>query len=258
MAESKLKIDVRRAAILEKLMRDGSVQTEDLVKQLNATSVTIRTDLAALEREGQLVRTRGGAIYISPRAPQSPMPDDGILNASEKRKIASAVAALVKNGTSILINAGTTTQFIAEALTGHQNLNIVTNSLPVAMKLGAMPTFHVIMLGGKINTQYGFTFGTDVKEQLACYHTDMSIMSIDGISAECGISTHLAEEAIIDRMMLEHSTQHIIAADHTKVGRVGFTNIQRNLASFTLVTDSLAAKDTCEKLENCGVKIVSR
>lgn len=257
MAESKLKIDVRRAAILEKLLQDGSVQTEDLAKQLNATSVTIRTDLAALEREGQLIRTRGGAIYISSRASRPSAPDDGILNAAEKRKIASAVAALVKNGTSILINAGTTTQFIAEALTGRQNLNIVTNSLPVAMKLGAMPTFHVIMLGGKINTQYGFTFGTDVKEQLACYHTDMSIMSIDGVSAECGISTHLAEEAIIDRMMLEHSTQHIIAADHTKVGRVGFTNIQRNLASFTLVTDSLASKDTCERLENCGVKIVT-
>lgn len=256
MAESKLKIDVRRAAILEKLLREGSVQTDDLAKQLNATSVTIRTDLAALEREGQLIRTRGGAIHISPRTPQPSVPDDGILNADEKRRIASAVAALVKNGTSILINAGTTTQFIAEALTGHQNLNIVTNSLPVAMKLGAVPTFHVIMLGGRINTQYGFTFGTDVKEQLARYHTDMSIMSIDGMSAECGISTHLAEEAIIDRLMLEHSTQHVIAADHTKVGRVGFTNIQRNLASFTLVTDSLAEKTTCERLGNCGVEII--
>lgn len=255
MPESKLKIDVRRAAILEKLLQNGSVQTDDLAKRLNATSVTIRTDLAALEREGQLIRTRGGAIRISPQTLQPSVPDDGILNANEKRRIASAVAALVKNGTSILINAGTTTQFIAEALTGHQNLNIVTNSLPVAMKLGAVPTFHVIMLGGKINAQYGFTFGTDVKEQLARYHTDMSIMSIDGVSAECGISTHLAEEAIIDRLMLEHSTRHVIAADHTKVGRVGFTNIQKDLTSFTLVTDDLAEKNTCERLENCGVVI---
>lgn len=255
MAESKLKIDVRRAAILERLLREGSVQTENLVKQFNATPVTIRTDLAALEREGHLIRTRGGAIHISPRTSSSVL-DDGILNADEKRRIASAVAALVKNGTSILMNAGTTTQFIAEALTGHQNLNIVTNSLPVAMKLGAVPTFHVIMLGGRINAQYGFTFGTDVKEQLARYHADMSIMSIDGVSAECGVSTHLAEEAIIDRMMLEHSTQHVIAADHSKVGRVGFTNIQRNIASFTLVTDSSVEKSTCERLERCGVEII--
>lgn len=255
MAESKLKIDVRRAAILEKLLREGSVQTENLVKQFNATPVTIRTDLAALEREGHLIRTRGGAIHISPRTSSSVL-DDGILNADEKRRIASAVAALVKNGTSILMNAGTTTQFIAEALTGHQNLNIVTNSLPVAMKLGAVPTFHVIMLGGRINAQYGFTFGTDVKEQLTRYHADISIMSIDGVSAECGVSTHLAEEAIIDRMMLEHSTQHVIAADHSKVGRVGFTNIQRNIASFTLVTDSSVEKSTCERLEGCGVEII--
>ncbi len=255
MAESKLKIDVRRAAILEELLREGSVQTENLVKQFNATPVTIRTDLAALEREGHLIRTRGGAIHISPRTSSSVL-DDSILNAGEKRRIASAVASLVKNGASILMNAGTTTQLIAEALTGHQNLNIVTNSLPVAMKLGAVPTFHVIMLGGRINAQYGFTFGTDVKEQLTRYHADISIMSIDGVSAECGVSTHLAEEAIIDRMMLEHSTQHIIAADHSKVGRVGFTNIQRNIASFTLVTDSSVEKSTCERLEGCGVEII--
>ena len=256
MAESKLKIDIRRAAILEELLRNGSVQTDDLAKQFSATHVTIRNDLAALEREGHLIRTRGGAILISPQAPSSVARDEDILNANEKRRIASAVASLVKNGSSLLINAGTTTQFIAEALTGHQNLNIVTNSLPVAMKLGAVPTFHVIMLGGRINAQYGFTFGTDVKEQLGRYHADISIMSIDGMSAECGVSTHLAEEAIIDRMMLEHSTQHVIAADHTKVGRVGFTNIQRNLASFTLVTDSAADKTTCEMLENCGVNII--
>lgn len=256
MAERKLKIDLRRAAIMEKLLREGSVQTEELVKQFNATPVTIRTDLAALERDGSLIRTRGGAIHVSSQASLSPTSDRGILNADEKRRIAASVAALVKNGTSILMNAGTTTQFIADALTEHQNLNIVTNSLPVAMKLGAVPTFHVIMLGGRINAQYGFTFGSDVKEQLARYHTDLSILSIDGISAECGVSTHLAEEAIIDRMMLEHSTRHIIAADHTKVGRVGFTNIQRNIASFTLVTDDPVEIATREMLEDCGVEMV--
>ena len=256
MAESKLKIDVRRAAILEKLSREGSVLTCDLVKAFDTTPVTIRTDLAALENEGHLIRTRGGAISIPQTPSDSLKTDCEIPNAKQKRRIAAAVASLVSDGATILMNAGTTTQFVAEALKQHKNLNIVTNSLPVAMNMGAIPSFHVILLGGKINAQYGFTFGTDVQDQLAHYHADIAIMSVDGVSAECGVSTHLAEEAVIDRLMLEHSTRHVIAADHSKVGRVGFTNIQKDISMFTLVTDDMALKDKCEMLKACGVDIV--
>ena len=66
MAESKLKIDVRRSKILEQLRQDGKVSVSRLADELGATPVTIRNDLTALERDGYLVRMQGGAV-IAPR-----------------------------------------------------------------------------------------------------------------------------------------------------------------------------------------------
>ena len=66
MAESKLKIDVRRSKILEQLKLDGKVSVSRLAEELGATPVTIRNDLTALERDGYLVRMQGGAV-IAPR-----------------------------------------------------------------------------------------------------------------------------------------------------------------------------------------------
>ena len=66
MAESKLKIDVRRNKILEQLKLDGKVSVSRLAAELGATPVTIRNDLTALEQDGYLVRMQGGAV-IAPR-----------------------------------------------------------------------------------------------------------------------------------------------------------------------------------------------
>ena len=52
----------RKSIILEMLMEESSVSVSDLAKRLNVTVVTARADLAALEEEGLLVRTHGGAI----------------------------------------------------------------------------------------------------------------------------------------------------------------------------------------------------
>ena len=50
MPTEKLKIDLRRNRIIDILNREGQVRIADLSKQLDATAVTIRSDLDALER----------------------------------------------------------------------------------------------------------------------------------------------------------------------------------------------------------------
>ena len=63
MADSKLKIDIRRGRITELLKRNGKVSVSELSKALGVTPVTIRTDLDALEADGLLERINGGAIF---------------------------------------------------------------------------------------------------------------------------------------------------------------------------------------------------
>lgn len=257
MAGSKLKIDIRRNRILELVRQEGKVLVSELSQKLGATQVTIRNDLTALERDGYLVRTKGGAILM-------PHQDDGsnnpLLNlridrSDEKQAVAKAVAGMVRDGDTLFINSGSTTQIVANALKERRNLNIVTNSLAAATILGDTPTFRVVLLGGSINATYGFTYGGDAQAQLSKFQADWAFLSVDGVSVRGGITTHHAEEAVIDNMMIDGARSAWIVVDRSKIGRAGFARIGDDLQQVGLVTsagDPLETRD----LERAGMRIV--
>lgn len=252
----KLKIDIRRNRILEELKKNGQVNVASLAKELNATQVTIRNDLSALEQDGYLIRRQGGAIAAPSEAPLfNGFARNAIIQLEEKKAIASCIVDMINDGDTVFLNSGTTTQIMAEALKKRSNLRIVTNSLAVATDLSTVSSFSVILLGGEVNVQYGFVSGADAQQQLSKYQADWSILSIDGIAPQSGATTYHAEEAIIDTMMLEHSRKRIIAADYTKIGRVGFSNICSIDSSVHLVTDNRSDKNVLKEFETFGLRI---
>lgn len=256
MTGGKLKIDIRRKRILEQLRLEGKVSVAELAQLLKVTPVTIRNDLAVLEQEGQLVRIQGGAISIPgvQDIPEATSTDDG--NAREKKRIAQLAARLVCDGDTLFINSGLTTEYLADALSARRNLNVVTNSLAVARKLGTVSTIRVLLIGGEINAQYGFTHGGDAQEQLIRYQADWAVLSVDGISVEAGITTYHAQEAVIDRMMIRGAKHTMILADREKIGRAGFTRVCQCSTPCCLVTDETAA-DALAPLEEMGIRIVN-
>ena len=252
MADGRLKIDIRRNRILEMLREKGKVLVTDLSQELGVTAVTVRTDLDALEADGRLERVQGGAILKpQPAAPAWSMGNEE----DEKWVIARYTAEQIPDGCTLFINSGSTTRCLARALKRRNNLNIVTNSLAVAAELGALPSVHVILLGGEINVQYGFTFGEDAQKQLQRYQADWAVLSVDGVSTLGGITTFHAEEAAVNRIMMERSRGILIVADHTKIGRTGFTHLHEIDSSVRLITDSKCGREIVRELENKGMRV---
>jgi DeoR/GlpR family transcriptional regulator of sugar metabolism len=60
----------RRARILQWIVRDGTVETVKVAHVLNVTDMTVRRDLAILERRGLVERVYGGAILATEGAPE--------------------------------------------------------------------------------------------------------------------------------------------------------------------------------------------
>src|SRR6056297_2597139 len=114
----------RKAVILDLLMERSSVSVSELAKRLNVTVVTARADLAALEAEGLLVRTHGGAVPAQhPKIMERIRAEKGV-----KATVAKAAAAIIEDGDTIIVSAGTTTALIAKYLLGKKNVHIVTNN----------------------------------------------------------------------------------------------------------------------------------
>lgn len=255
MADRKLKIDIRRDRILELLRQAGKVQVSDLSRELGATPVTIRNDLDSLERDGYLTRIQGGALLRTRSADTWTSSRQETVCLEEKQAIARAVVAQIPDGSTLFLNSGTTTHCIAEALKQRRNLNVVTNSLAVAMALGKQPLIHVLLLGGEINAQYGFTYGADAEEQLRRYQAGWAILSVDGVSAKGGVTSFHAEETTIDRMMIGRAKHVIIAADSTKISRTGFTRICDIGPTVKLVTDQKCSAEAVQELEGLGMLV---
>lgn len=263
--QKKTKMHLRRKKIIDLLTQNGEVRIDELAKCFGTTEVTIRSDLSALEREGALQRTTGGAIQTIRNFYNLDHLQRTHENIEYKQQVGWAVKELIHDGETLMINAGATMNEVARALKTKRNLSIVTDSIIVALELSTVQTFKVILLGGTVDVQYAFTHGADALEGLENYRADHAILSIDGISAENGLTTYHSEEAVIDRSMMKRSRSVIIAADFTKIGHESFSSVSPLNQKMTLVTNEIADREelrkisvSCENVfltgEDCGLQ----
>ena len=230
--------DDRRKKILEMLNQNGSVRVAELSRVFNTSEVTIRTDLADMEYKGLLIRVHGGAVSSYKPYYNMSLNQRISTNQAEKEIIAKKIAAMIEDNDTIMLNSGTTTLLVFRAIPQNLNLNIVTNSISIALEGTLNPNFNIILLGGLVNSKYQFTFGDDAIRQLKSYHADKLILSVDGIDSEYGFSTYYDKEAEIDRIMLQQSNVSIIAADHSKFCRCAFTKFSDLSVADYIVTDA--------------------
>jgi len=247
--------DKRKKKILELLDKDGSVRVTELSQLFDISEVTIRTDLADMENKGLLTRVHGGAVSSYKPYYNMSLNQRMSTNQQQKEIIAKKIADMIDDNDTIMLNSGTTTLLVFRAIPRDLNLNIVTNSISIAIEGTTNPNFNIILLGGQINSKYQFTFGDDALRQLKSYHADKLILSVDGIDTEHGFSTYYDKEAEIDRIMFEQSSVSIVAADHSKFNRCAFTKISDLSVADYIVTDTNVPDNLKNKITKHSIKI---
>ena len=140
----------RRGRIADLVRRRGAMRVGELAALFNISEVTIRSDLAKLERDGLLIRDHGGAIPPS-RNQVTELLEVGkraTLHVDEKQRIGKAAAQFVNAGDVFIMDAGTTVVEMTRHLAKTASLTIVTNALNVALEAAAVTEARVILLGG--------------------------------------------------------------------------------------------------------------
>ena len=246
----------RKQKILEILSREGSIRVTAMSRLFNISEVTIRSDLADMEYKGLLTRVHGGAV--SSYKPYYSMNLNQRLdtNQAEKIVIAKKIAGMIENNDTVMLNAGTTTLLVFRSLPQNLNLNIVTNSIAIALEAAEIPNFNIVLLGGQTNSKYQFTFGTDASAQLKNYHADKLVLSVDGIDMKTGFSTYYDKEAEIDRIMLQQANTKIVAADFSKFNRSAFTKIAGIEVADYIVTNKTVPEKLKKDIKKKNVVII--
>ncbi|MCX5319771.1 DeoR/GlpR family DNA-binding transcription regulator [Streptomyces sp. NBC_00120] len=255
--------DARWKSLLELLVERGRLDVEEAAAELRVSAATIRRDFDQLAEQQMLVRTRGGAV-VHGVSYELPLRYKTARNASEKERIAKAVAELITPGEAVGLTGGTTTTEVARALavrpdlaSGSPALTIVTNALNIANELAVRPQFKIVVTGGVARPQSYELIGPLADGVLSQITIDTAVLGVVGFDVAHGAAAHDEAEAAINRLLCERAERVVVAADSSKLGQRAFARICSTERIGTLVTDSAVDAATVERFEEAGVKVLA-
>lgn len=245
----------RQAEIIALARAQGRVGVDELAARFEVTPQTIRKDLNDLCDQRLLSRVHGGAILVS-GVENLGYQARRLIAAEEKRAVGLAAAALIPNETSLFINIGTTTEEVARALSGHEQLMVITNNLNVAIMLYPHPSIDVIVAGGPIRKSDGAVIGAAAVDLIRQFKVDTAIIGVSAIDEDGSLLDFDYREVRVSQAIIENARRVILVADSSKLERTAPVRIAHISQVQVLVIDRLNSPRLREVCAGAGVKVV--
>lgn len=260
----------RLATIYEKAQLAKTVTVNELAAYMQVSKSTVRNDLATLEQRGLVKRMHGGAMLAQGAPVQAdaerfapahlPLEQRLFEREAEKDAIGALAATLVEPGDTLMIDGGSTTQYVARHLIGHNGLTIITNSFYMMQTLMQMRDAVVYLAGGIVYRDSAIVVGESANEYLRRFKVKKAIIGIDGLSAAEGLTDADAQEPAvlsIKQCMIEACAELIIVCDHTKIGKVCLAPVAPLSRVSMVVTDSGVDKKQLQRLQDRGIRVLT-
>jgi len=228
----------RSQQILALLEQRGTLSNAALAQTLGVSNMTVRRDVLDLEHRGLLRRVHGGVERAS-------SPDAGFSLRSRqqrtaKRAIGQAAAALVRDGETVYLDAGSTALELARSLRGRnlERVRIVTHAINIAFEFAGLKGFSLIQVGGEIFGQTYAATGPLALETLGSLRFDRLFLGAQGFSVEEGVSDSNLLEVEVKKAAIRQAREVILLADASKWRRVSFARVAPLSAVSRVVTDA--------------------
>jgi DeoR/GlpR family transcriptional regulator of sugar metabolism len=246
----------RKTALLHFLQENEAIPINELARQMEVSSSTLRRELRDLANDSLVAITIGKVSLAKPSNEERPFALRGLLNSEEKKRIGRMALELVHNGDTIFIAGGTTTLEFARLLPCQRRLTVITNALRVVGLLVDQPGIDLIALGGAVRPGEQTLHGHLTDWGVSQFRADKLFYGIEAISLQHGLTHSQIVEVSTDRAFANAATQTIILADHTKFGKVAPALVMPLDRVHVIVTDRDLAPEIVESLSAKGIKVI--
>ncbi len=243
----------RREKIIELLQSNHYVTVEEFVKVLGVSAVTIRSDLSSLEKDGEVIRTHGGAMITEKKSKVRFISETMREYEEEKKSIAKKAASLISPSNIIIIDSGSTTTRIVEYIK-EMKISVATNNVLVVDILKDYPQIDVLSLGGQLRRESMGTIGPIANNAIKAINADIYFMGGAAYSEEIITSSNLVESEL-KKSMIKAADKVVFLADSSKYGKKAFSTICSWKDVDTFITDKIDSSFR-EYLENQGVEVI--
>jgi DeoR/GlpR family transcriptional regulator of sugar metabolism len=246
----------RKQRIYEMVLARGAVTVLELSRAFGAVENTIRKDLDALDAEGKVVRTHGGAIAPERGVPSPPYSQIRSANLLEKSRIGQAALAYLPKTGLVHVNAGSTAFEFITRIPQDWDIQITTNSPDIAAYLAANTRIEASMFGGRMVQESMETDGSFSLEVIERLYWDACFVGINALDPEKGITEVDLSVATMCRKVIERSRQVIGLCDSSKFRRYSRASVGPVSLIDVLITDPGIDDSLAEWLSGEGVEVV--
>lgn len=208
----------RQSDIVDRARLEGRVDVESLSKAFNVSPQTIRKDLNDLCAMSLLQRIHGGAIYPSTVSNIAYLSRRSMASEA-KRAIAEKAASLISDETSVILNIGTTTEQVAQALKRHNDLMVITNNLNVANILADASGVNLTIAGGALRKSDGGIVGATAMDMFRQFKVDFAVIGVSAIDEDGTLLDFDLREVQVTKTILGQARTKILVADAIKFSR---------------------------------------
>lgn len=242
----------RHTQLVEYVSLQGKVEVNELAKYLNTSAVTIRKDLDYLADRGILRRERGVAVLNDPQDINYRM----AFHYEIKKKIAAAALELVKDGESVIIEAGSTCALFAEELAKKKkDITIITNSMHIANFVKDFSSVNIVLLGGNYQKKWQALVGPMTKACIKEFSVDKIFVGVDGYSRQNGFTGNDLIRLDTLKTMMESAKKTIVLTESDKFTKNGTVSFLKLEDVSHIITDSDIPFEELEFIEKQGITI---
>jgi DeoR/GlpR family transcriptional regulator of sugar metabolism len=245
----------RRNRMIALLNEQKSLVVQEIAAHFQVTEETIRRDLKTLENKGLLIRTHGGAILADDSKTEASLEIRQAINIQGKDAIGREGAKLVKDGDTIILDASTSSLFLARHLKEKKGLTVITNAMNVLWELAECEEITLISTGGILRSKSLSYVGRTAENALNNYFADTLFFSCKGFSPLRGLSDSNEQESDIRKTMLKCCNQSVFLCDHTKLDKMGYVTTAHLEDIDILITDKPLTPEWADQITGSQVEL---
>lgn len=238
------------------LLAKKNVSVTTLKELLPVSDVTIRKDLATLEEEGFLIKTRGGATLVEKTNGNLVDMNIHINNYKKKQMIATLAAETIQDGDSIFLGSGSTCYMLAQKIK-NKNISVVTNNINI---LNVLVPFvkNVYLIGGEMVYSGNMISSSSEKldEYLRDIYVNKAYTSILGVDLMAGLTVDHSLSVFIYKTLPNIAKEWFLLTDYDKYNKIRLYNACSLEAPSVYVSDKIP-QEYEEYFTNKNIKVMT-
>lgn len=250
---------IRLEHIKSAVRATGSMTINELADKLGVAGMTVRRDLSDIAGADGFVLVRGTLFYAGKPVPGSGHQYSSITakteHAEQKTRIARAALELLEPADSIIIDAGSTTEYFVTMIPTDLELSVFCFSLNILMCLLEKRNARIMLTGGLYHSSSMMFESREAIKLLRNSRSKKAFISASGINLKLGITCSDDFESELKRTAIQSAQERILLVDSSKFGKIQ-TGFFAEVNDFErIITDDGAPVEIVDAIRDLGVRV---